>query len=236
MALKRLITKAAYDKLSDDLKKEYVEDGDNFVLDIDGYEDPAELKRAKDREAQARKDAEKRLREAQAKLDELDNDDARKRGDIETLEKSWREKNEALKSELEGKLSAKDAFIAKTLRTSAATELASKISKSPKIMLPHILDRLDVDMSGDEPKLVVKGTDGKPSVASLVDLEKEFVANKDFADILVGSKAMGGGAATGLDRRPGSAPLTNPNDNRPLSQLSGKELVQVLQDRKAAQE
>ena len=36
--------------------------------------------------------------------------------------------------------------------------------------------------------------DGNPTAQTFDDLEKEFLANKDFAPILVGSKGSGGGA------------------------------------------
>jgi hypothetical protein len=68
MALKKKLTKEEYSKLSDHIKAEYIEDGDGFRLDIDGDEDTGALKRAKDREAQLRRDAEAKLREAQEEL------------------------------------------------------------------------------------------------------------------------------------------------------------------------
>ena len=55
MALKKKLTKAEYEKLSEHIKAEYIEDGDGFRLDIDGDEDTGALKRAKDREAQLRR-------------------------------------------------------------------------------------------------------------------------------------------------------------------------------------
>ena len=93
MALKRKITKADYDKLAADIKTEYVADGDdNYRLDLDGEEDTGALKRAKDRETQLRTDAEKKAAELAAQLDSLTDSDAKKRGDIEALEKSLKEK------------------------------------------------------------------------------------------------------------------------------------------------
>jgi len=50
MALKRKIDKKTYDALSDDLKAEYTADGEGYILDIDGDENPDELRRARDRE------------------------------------------------------------------------------------------------------------------------------------------------------------------------------------------
>ena len=52
MALKKKITKEAFEKLPDVLKSEYVANGDDYVLDVDGEEDTGALKRAKDREKQ----------------------------------------------------------------------------------------------------------------------------------------------------------------------------------------
>lgn len=71
MALKRKISKEAFDKLSEDIKAEYKEQDGEYVLDIDGDEDTGALKRAKDREAQLRRDAEKRAKEAEEKLQGL---------------------------------------------------------------------------------------------------------------------------------------------------------------------
>ena len=89
MALKRKIDKAAFDKLSKDIQAEYVEKDGEYVLDVDGGDDDTgALRRAKDRAVQERKDAEKRAREAEEKLAELDDNDARKKGDIEKLEAS----------------------------------------------------------------------------------------------------------------------------------------------------
>jgi hypothetical protein len=47
---------------------------------------------------------------------------------------------------------------------------------------------------------------GKVSAASLDDLKQEFVANKDFSSIIIGSKASGGNAG-----KPNFASNGNPN-------------------------
>ncbi len=192
MALKKKLTKEEHAKLSDHIKAEYIEDGDGFRLDIDGDEDTGALKRAKDREAQLRREAETKLREAQEQLDALGNDDARKKGDIQTLEKSWQKKIEDQKTEYEGKLGKLTSHTKTQLVDNVAQQIASKISNAPALLLPHIKARLAADFEGDSPITRILDKDGKPSAMTVEQLSAEFVANKDFSAIITASKASGG--------------------------------------------
>ena len=216
MALKRKITKADYDKLAADLKTEYVADGDDYRLDLDGEEDTGALKRAKDRETQLRKDAEKKAAELAAQLDSLTDSDAKKRGDIEALEKSWKEKSDKERLESETKTKALRAHIEKQLVDNVALQIATKISTAPSIILPHVRARLQADFDGDEPKTRVLGADGKPSALTTDELANEFVANKDFSAIMIASKASGG---AGGAKRPGSGAPDN-GDKKDLKALT----------------
>lgn len=204
MALKQKIDKATYDALAEPLKAEYKAQGMDYVLDLEGYEDPAELKRAKDREAQKAKDekaradlAEQRAATAEAALNEEGEAGARKRGDIATLERSWQGKIDAAKAEGATAVGKLKATLVKTLADGGAQALAASLSESPSVLLPHIRSRLTVDFDGEEPALRVLGADGKPSALTVDELGKEFVANSDFAGIITGSKAAGGGAPGG---------------------------------------
>lgn len=235
MALKRKITKEAYEKLSDDLKAEYGEKDGSYILDVEGDEDTGALKRAKDRETQGRKDAEKKLKDAQEELNALGDSDAKKRGDIETLEKSWKTKNEELESGFKTQLAGKDSFITKTLIDNVALKMASNISTSPGLILPHIKARLAADLEGDSPITKVLDADGKPSALTIEDLEKEFVANKDYAAIIIASKASG--SSTSNDGKNSSTNGgANNGDQKPLSELSPKELGEHLRESKQRQE
>ena len=241
MALKRKIKKEEFDKLSADIKAEYVEKDGEYILDVDGDdnsggEDVGALRRAKDREVQSRKEAEKRAREAEAKLAELDDNDARKRGDIEALEKSWKDKHDATVADYDGKLKAKDAFISRSLVDNVASQIANEISTSPSLILPHIKARLTADLEGDEPATKVLGADGKPSAATVDDLKKEFVDNKDFASIIRASKASGGGAPDKGQRTRlgGASQTTNGDKPQPLAALPAKDLAAQLKAAKEA--
>lgn len=236
MALKHKISKADFDKLPDAIKSEYIADGDGYRLDVEGFEDVGPLKRAKDREAQLRREAEERLRTAQEELDRINGDDARKRGDIQTLEKSWQKKLEDKETELNGKLSNRDNFIKSQLVDNVASQVAHKISKAPAILLPHIKARLTADFEGDTPVTRVLDAAGKPSAMTVEELTAEFVANKDFSAIILASQASGGaGASKGNGGGAPNNPGSNNAGNQPpdLSKMKPAQLAAHLKEAKA---
>ena len=231
MALKKKLTKEEYSKLSDHIKAEYIEDGDGFRLDIDGDEDTGALKRAKDREAQLRRDAEVKLREAQEELDRINGDDARKKGDIATLEKSWQKKLEDQKAEYEGKLGKLTSHTKTQLVDNVAQQIASKISNAPALLLPHIKARLAADFEGDSPVTRILDKDGKPSAMTVEELSAEFVANKDFSAIITASKASGG-AGKPSNSNGGSAP-NNSDKPADLASMNPAQLAEHIKASKA---
>lgn len=236
MALKKKLTKEEHAKLSAELKAEYIEDGDGFRLDVSGDEDTGALKRAKDREAQLRREAEAKLREAQEQLDALGSDDARKKGDIATLEKSWQKKLEDATTAANAKISKLTAHTSKTLLDGTAQQIAAKISTVPALMAKAIRERLAVDFEGDEPTLRILDAAGKPSALTLEQLSQEFVANKEFSSIIVGSKATGGGAAKdGFAKRNGGA-TQNDDSNKPasLATMNPRELAENIKAKREA--
>lgn len=100
-----------------------------------------------------------------------------------------------------------------------ADSMASKLSKMPKWLARDIKERLSVDYDADgNPSLRVLDGDGKVSAMSLEDLEKEFLTNEEYADILIGSKASGGaggsenGGAVKIDTKKVSLAEADPND------------------------
>src|SRR3546814_19658249 len=87
------------DGLDESLHGFYEERDGKFVLNLDGYEDPAALKRAKDHEKEARKKAEKDLKELREEFDQFKSDlennndeKSRKKGDVDALEQSYKDK------------------------------------------------------------------------------------------------------------------------------------------------
>lgn len=219
MKLKRKIDKATFDALSDEHKGFYAENKSRrgeYLLDFEDDDDNP-LKTAYER-TKAEKDAMAgQLTELQAKIAELEKKPDSKKNDkdiadLKALETSYEAKITALTADLTGKLNSKDNYIKKVLADTKAAEIATRISKTPKLLQRALRDRLEVDFTGDEPTLKVLDDQGKPSAFSLDDLEKEFVANPDYAAIIIGSKATGGDA----DKRPGGAGDARFADKTPL--------------------
>lgn len=166
-----------------------------------GEEDAKGLKSALDKE---RKDA-LALRQANAKTEEekraLAEEAARKSGDIDALEKSWKEKSAGEVKAERDKAAAIHGHLRKMLVETVADKLASETSTVPSLMREAYLKRLDVNLDGDTPSTRVLDAAGKPSALSLDDLKKEILADKTYAPILKGVDSSGGGAGAG---RPGA--------------------------------
>jgi hypothetical protein len=102
---------------------------------------------------------------------------------------------EELKATHEAEKGKLTNFANKTLRESVATAIASKISTAPALLAPKIAERIAVDLTGDEPKTVFLGSDGKPNAELTAEkIQQEFVANPEYKAIIIASKASGGGA------------------------------------------
>jgi hypothetical protein len=220
MALK--VTLETLEGIAEPLVKEYKQvevDGKKvYQLDLEGAEDTGALKRAKDHEKGQRQAAEKAAREAQTALEaaqeELDNmrRGAIPKGDVEKLEGSWKTKLE----KIQGELTAERDGALGTLRTllvdNIAQSLASKISNSPELMLPHIKSRLTTEKTSEGYVTRVLDANGKPSALSIDELQKELTTDKRFSAIIIGSKASGGGAA-GAGGAGSGAPVVDPKFN-----------------------
>lgn len=187
------------DGVEESVKSLYEEKDGKYVLKIEGIPQPQnddglrkkvdELLAEKKAEQQKRKEAEE-----QAALEH-----ARKKGDIDALEKSWGEKFTARETELLNEKQSLEAQVYKLTVGSKATELAAKLAVpgSDSVLLPHISNRLQVETVDGEIKIRVLDLQGKPSALSIEDLEKEFRANEAFKPLIRASGASGSGASGG---------------------------------------
>jgi chromosome segregation ATPase len=137
--------------------------------------------------AKAKKKAEEAAREA-----------ARKAGDVESLEKSWQEKLNAVSSEKDETIKSYEKTIYDLTVKTAASQLASKLALqgSADVLLPHIERRLQVENKEGKALIRVLDEKGNLSANSLADLEKEILSTKAFAPILQGPKSSGTGVQT----------------------------------------
>jgi hypothetical protein len=201
---KKKIDKAAFDALSDAHKALYVVDGEGYKLNVEIDDDAPELRRAKEREKARADEAERKLAELNTRLEELEGGDARKRGDIATLEKSWKDKLDAATKKATDTITALRTKVEQLMTDNSVTSLASEIFTKPSRDVRLLKDRVKVEWDGDTPTLRVLDKDGKPSALSLDDLRKETVDNAEYKDILLGSRATGSGGTGGNNR--GGAP------------------------------
>ena len=221
MALKHKINKTEYEALSDEFKNEYVagdKDGE-YVLDVTGLPEPEDvgpIKRARDQEKAKAATLKAEVDRLKAQIAEFP--------DVEKL-----------KADHDAAVKKYKDFTEKALIDGEAMRLADKISTAPKVLAPHIRERLVTDLTGDEPVTKVL-KDGKPSDMTLDQLAEEFVANGDFKAIIKASSARGGGAPLNPTKPGGGGAPTGGKEDKPvdLSALPGKELAERIKERKTA--
>jgi chromosome segregation ATPase len=188
------------DGLDESLHGFYEEQDGKFVLNLDGYEDPAALKRAKDHEKEARKKAEKELKDLRQEFEDLkaelennSDDKARKKGDVAALEQSYKDKIEKLKTDHQKELEARDSQISKLLVDNVAETMAADLSDAPELLSDIIRKRLKAENGETR----VLDANGELSATTVDELREEFRANKKYAAIIRGSQANGGGSGGG---------------------------------------
>lgn len=197
MALKAKITKEQYEALSEALKGEYKQDGDSYIIDLDDGEVAAEMRRARDREKVRADEADRAKKAAEDRLAELEGNDARKRGDIDSIEKSWKDKLDTAEAKGKAAVDGLKSQLESLMLDSAVTKIASEIFIKPNRDARLLRDRVYIDYDGETPVLRVRDKDGKASAMTLEDLRKETVDNPEYDDILSGSKATGSGGGGG---------------------------------------
>ena len=224
MALKRVITKAVYDALSDVLKSEYKASGEEYLLDITGDEVPTLTRENATLKARAEK-AETDLKTTSDEYTAYKASSNHK--DIAALEKSYKDKETATIAAHNDRVSKLEGNLKRSYVDNVAESLAKSISTAPALLIPHIKARLAVDLEGDEPRTQVLDANGKLSASNIDDLKAEFVANKDYSAIMIGSKASGGAPKT--NQQPGGFGGGKPADETTdFSKLSPKDLAAHL--------
>lgn len=236
--MKLKISKSDFEALDEHFKNLYKLNSETelYELQIEGLEDTGALKRAKDREAQERKEAVKRVKELEAKLAEIGDNDARKSGDIATLEKSWESKLDKMRADFEKKqldlqkvASDRENQMKSLVKDRTALEIASNLFSDAELFLPHVASRIDVELTDEGPKARFLDQSGKISALTKEDFVSEFRANAKFANYIKGTDSSGSG--TSQQKTP-----VAPTDSKPvdLSKLSAKQLVERRNANKGA--
>jgi len=226
--MKLKVDKKAYDSMDELLKAHYVEDAEGvYVLDIEDMPTPepqrddGPLKRAHERKKQELQEALAKLKAYEEKQASTSMDDARKNGDLETMEKAYQSNMEKLRSELTDQNNKLKDNYKKQLVDNVAIKLANELTDSPDLILPHIKQRLKADFDGDSPSTVFLDQFGNPTPMAETDFKKDFMDNPSFAPIIRGNKANGGGANN--SNKNFSSDATN-SKNKKFSEMNAAEM------------
>jgi hypothetical protein len=229
MAVKRKISAAEYEALSDEMKAHYKLNGKDYVLDAD---DADELSRGLAREKEGKTKAETERDALQARLDALNEAETlRQLGDVKTLDASWKAKHDAAMKEAGGKLTARETLAKNLALRGVADKLAAELFTVPDVMVDRIIGRLDADLDVIDPTtglptVKVKGPDGKISALTTDDLKKEFREDKKLAKIVIANRSSGSAGNRDLPKFPASGGMDG--DKPPdLSKLTPKQLVEL---------
>lgn len=200
--MKYQVSKEEFEKLPEVLQAEYEDKDGEYTLKVEGGEDTGALKRAKEHEKARRQKAESKATELESKLSDLQeqldglDDPGKNKGDDKL-----RIKLEQKVKELEGTLSTREqelfGEINRLTSHAQATSLATELSDSPSLLMPHIKSRLVTELVDGKAIVKVRDPDGDVGIMTLEDLKKEITSNKEYSPILRGSGGSGSGAPSG---------------------------------------
>lgn len=191
----------------------YKADGDKFRLDLDGYEDPAGLKSALDKERKAAKDAigmakawkelgktPEEIQELLAAQDQAERDKLVKGGEWDKLKGQMTEQHQAELAKREEALKGMRGHLEKHLVDAGGVAAIAAAEGNVELLLPHVKSRVKViEENGDYAVRVVDAA-GNPRVnvsgefLSMSDLVGEMRQNPVFAAAFMAPNASGGGA------------------------------------------
>lgn len=170
------------------------EEYDNGEEAVDGLKTALEKEKA-ERAAQGKKLAE--YDEAKKKEIEAERkkalEEARTSGDFAKIEADYQRQLKELKAANEKAEKDRLAQVEKEAINNAAGELA-KMFVSPSLATPAIRARLKAEIVEGKAIIRVLDKDGNASAASVEDLKKEFLTDKELKGSIVASKGSGGGS------------------------------------------
>jgi predicted RNase H-like nuclease (RuvC/YqgF family) len=215
--LKAVISKEDHDQLAETLKELYVEKDGKFILDSD-HEDVTGLKNTVAALRKERSTAEAELakfkdigdvdkaKAALAKVQELEEQEAKKSGEWEKLKLQMVERHATEKADLNQKLKDMEKDVESLVVDREIVTVLSdpEIGGKVKALLPHMKTRVKAIKEGGQWKPIVHNGDGTPSIAdgsgapqTLKGLALEMRKDPDFAPLFVSQARGGGGAPPG---------------------------------------
>ena len=139
-----------------------------------------------------KKAEQQKQREAQAEKDALAQEQARKKGDFDTLEKQYQDKI----AKLEAEIVERDKQLDSDLVKSEALKLASSLSDNEhnQAILQMLIEKR---LAAENGQVKVVDDLGNATISTIADLKNEISTSGKFDSLITGTKASGVGA-TGL--------------------------------------
>lgn len=214
MALKRKLNSAEFEALNEVLKAEYKKQDDGlYVLDTD---EATELLNALKRERDENKQNKEYVATLDGRIKTLQDEIAAKNGDVDALNKSWKEKMDAA-------LAKREAEVAPILNVAKEGYLKTILGKTVKkfdlpehYIMGDFAKRVQVEFKDGKPTHTVLDADGNVSALTIADLEKEFFEKEEYSKYIIQSSASGSAGSSGKPDRSGGKP-------KKLSEMSPEE-------------
>ena len=136
-----------------------------------------------------KKAEQQKQREAQAEKDALAQEQARKKGDFDTLEKQYQDKIAKLEAEIVERDKQRDSDLVK----SEALKLASSLSDNEhnQAILQTLIEKR---LAAENGQVKVVDDLGNATISTIADLKNEISTSGKFDSLITGTKASGVGA------------------------------------------
>ena len=227
------INKTVYDALPAELKAAFKQVGATDEFD-NGEENVAGLKSALQKEKEEAAGIKSKLAGFEAeKTKEIEAarkkalEEARTTGDFAAIEKDYQRQLKELR-DANAKAAQEAETRVKTDAISKQVEDVAKMFVSPTLAKSFIQSRLTAELVDGQPIVRVLGKDGKASAASIEDLKKEYLTDKELKSSLVASRASGGGSG-GVPTNSGSGVTTDTNNKFDAVNADPKSMVAHLE-------
>ena len=176
--------------LTQEQAEKIIADNKAAIEQYQALQDEVERMRKHNETLLAEKKAEQqKQREAQAEKDALAQEQARKKGDFETLEKQYQDKIAKLEAEIVERDKQRDSDLVK----SEALKLASSLSDNEhnQAILQMLIEKR---LAAENGQIKVTDGAGNLTIASIADLKNEISTSGKFDSLITGTKASGVGA------------------------------------------
>lgn len=206
--MKYILTEEQFKALSEDNQKEYTLADGVATLTLEGHEEAFVPKGKWSESEKHRKNAETKTLDVEKRETKLLADLEANKGDKAAMQKLRDDHTTEVARLGEENIAAIQVLKGETHRAlidSAATKFSEEHFTVPGLVKRMIQDRMSVEEVDGQPVLRALDVDGKISIKSISEMQKEILENKEFSSIIKGSKGNGGGAHTDPNGKGGGA-------------------------------